>query len=109
MDLPINKVRFIMSPVGGGFGGKEGMIYQGMLALCAMKTRLPVRYVMTREEDITSTAKRHPSRTNYKIGITKDGKITYSYVPIIEHKTGNTIQIVSQEVSASVHRAWRRK
>ncbi len=29
--------------------------------------------------------------------------------PIIEHKTGNTIQIVSQEVSASVHRAWRRK
>ena len=32
-----------------------------------------------------------------------------SYVPIITHKTGNTIQIVSQEVSASVHRAWRRK
>ena len=30
---PINKVRFIMSPVGGGFGGKEDMIYQGMLAL----------------------------------------------------------------------------
>ena len=28
---PINKVRFIMSPVGGGFGGKEDMIYQGML------------------------------------------------------------------------------
>ena len=30
---PINKVRFIMSPVGGGFGGKEDMIFQGMLAL----------------------------------------------------------------------------
>ncbi len=38
---PINKVRFIMSPVGGGFGGKEDMIYQGMLALMAMKTRAP--------------------------------------------------------------------
>jgi CO/xanthine dehydrogenase Mo-binding subunit len=83
MDLPINKVRFIMSPVGGGFGGKEDMIYQGMLALCAMKTRLPVRYVMTREEDITSTAKRHPSRTNYKIGITKDGKITAVQIKMI--------------------------
>ena len=34
---------------------------------------------------------------------------TYSYVPIITHKTGNTIQIVSQAVSASVHKAWRRK
>ncbi|HLQ89239.1 MAG TPA: molybdopterin cofactor-binding domain-containing protein, partial [Xanthobacteraceae bacterium] len=57
---PINKVRFIMSPVGGGFGGKEDMIYQGMLALLAMKTGKPVRLVFTREESIASTAKRHP-------------------------------------------------
>ena len=54
-----------MSPVGGGFGGKEDMIYQGMLALLATKTRQPIKYVMTREEDIVSTAKRHPSRTKY--------------------------------------------
>ena len=33
----------------------------------------------------------------------------YSYVPIINHKTGNTIQIVSQSLSAVVHRSWRRK
>ena len=72
---PINKVRFIMSPVGGGFGGKEDMIYQGMLALMAMKTRRPVRYVYTREESIISTAKRHPSRTTLKMGLTRDGRI----------------------------------
>ena len=72
---PINKVRFIMSPVGGGFGGKEDMIFQGMLALMTMKTRRPVRYVFTREESIISTAKRHPSRTKLKMGLTKDGRI----------------------------------
>ncbi len=72
---PINKVRFIMSPVGGGFGGKEDMIYQGMLALMAMKTGRPVRLVFTREESIISTAKRHPSRTAYKMGLTSDGRI----------------------------------
>ena len=72
---PINKVRFIMSPVGGGFGGKEDMIYQGMLALMTMKTRRPVRYVYTREESIISTAKRHPSRTILKMGLTRDGRI----------------------------------
>ena len=72
---PINKVRFIMSPVGGGFGGKEDMIYQGMLALMAIKTRRPVRYVYTREESIISTAKRHPSRTTLKMGLTRDGRI----------------------------------
>jgi CO/xanthine dehydrogenase Mo-binding subunit len=73
--LPINKVRFIMSPVGGGFGGKEDMIFQGMLGLMAMKTRMPVRLVFTREESIISTAKRHPSRTHYKMGLTRDGRI----------------------------------
>jgi CO/xanthine dehydrogenase Mo-binding subunit/aerobic-type carbon monoxide dehydrogenase small subunit (CoxS/CutS family) len=72
---PINKVRFIMSPVGGGFGGKEDMIYQGMLALAAMKTRRPVRYVFTREESIVATAKRHPARIMLKMGLTKDGRI----------------------------------
>ncbi|MFZ2093471.1 MAG: molybdopterin cofactor-binding domain-containing protein [Pseudolabrys sp.] len=72
---PISKVRFIMSPVGGGFGGKEDMIYQGMLALLAMKTQRPVRLVFTREESIVSTAKRHPSRTTLRMGLTRDGRI----------------------------------
>lgn len=33
----------------------------------------------------------------------------YSYVPIIYHKTGNTIQIVDQATSKAVHKSWRRK
>jgi CO/xanthine dehydrogenase Mo-binding subunit len=75
LALPINKIRMIMSPVGGGFGGKEDMIYQGMLALLAIKTRRPVRLVFSREESIASTAKRHPSKTTLKMGLTKDGRI----------------------------------
>ena len=53
----------------------------------------------------------HPVRLElgYKTCVEHSTTQTYSYVPIIEHKTGKTIQIVSQEVSASVHRAWRRK
>ena len=48
----------------------------------------------------------HPIRLElgYKTCVKCSTTKTYSYVPIIEHKTGNTIQIVSQEVSASVHR-----
>jgi len=80
---PISKVRFIMSPVGGGFGGKEDMIYQGMLALLAMKTRAPVRLVFTREESIISTAKRHPSRTTLRMGLTGDGRILASQMTMI--------------------------
>jgi len=73
---PINKVRFIMSPVGGGFGGKEDMIYQGMLALCAMKTHRPVQLNFTREESLIASAKRHPARIHYKMGLTLNGRIT---------------------------------
>jgi aldehyde oxidoreductase len=72
---PINKVRMIMSPVGGGFGGKEDMIYQGMLALLAMKSGRPVRLVFTREESIASTAKRHPARIHYRSGFTREGRL----------------------------------
>ncbi|HEY5127678.1 MAG TPA: molybdopterin cofactor-binding domain-containing protein [Bradyrhizobium sp.] len=73
---PIAKVRFIMSPVGGGFGGKTDMIYQGMLALLAMKTQRPVRLVFTREESFISTAKRHPSRTRLRMGLMRNGRIS---------------------------------
>ncbi|WP_172330421.1 molybdopterin cofactor-binding domain-containing protein [Mangrovicoccus sp. HB161399] len=76
LGLPINKVRMVMSPVGGGFGGKEDMIYQGMLAIAAMKTMRPVQLNFTREESLVASAKRHPSRVAYKMGLTSDGRIT---------------------------------
>lgn len=76
LGLPINKVRMVMSAVGGGFGGKEDMIYQGMLAIAAMQTMRPVTLNFTREESLIASAKRHPSKVKYKMGLTKDGRIT---------------------------------
>ncbi len=83
LDLPINRVRMIMSPVGGGFGGKEDMIYQGMLAIMTLRTRRPVRLVFTREDSITSTAKRHPARISYRMGLMSDGRIVASRIKAV--------------------------
>ncbi len=83
LALPMNKVRFIMSPVGGGFGGKEDMIYQGMLALLAMKTGRPVRLVFTREELIATTAKRHPAHITYTMGFDRSGRIHASKLSMV--------------------------
>jgi nicotinate dehydrogenase large molybdopterin subunit len=80
---PINKVRFIMSPVGGGFGGKEDMIYQGMLALLAIKTGKPVRLVFTREESMAVSAKRHPARIHYRSGFMRDGRLVASSLRMV--------------------------
>ncbi len=76
LDRPVGKVRCAMSPVGGGFGGKEDMVYQGILALAAIKADAPVRLVYTREESIVSTAKRHPARIALRMGLKADGRIT---------------------------------
>jgi aerobic-type carbon monoxide dehydrogenase small subunit (CoxS/CutS family) len=75
LAMPINKVRMIMSPVGGGFGGKEDMIYQGLLALAAIKTRRPVRYVFTREESFAVTAKRESTAIQVSTGLSRDGRV----------------------------------
>jgi CO/xanthine dehydrogenase Mo-binding subunit len=48
-----------------------------------MKTERPVRLVFTREESIISTAKRHPSRTSYRMGLMRDGTIVAARIKII--------------------------
>ncbi len=83
LNRPINRIRLIMSPVGGGFGGKEDMLYQGMLALAAIRTGRPVRYVFTREESFLASAKRHPFRIRYRMGLRKDGRIVATSMHMI--------------------------
>ena len=83
LDMPVNRVRMIMSPVGGGFGGKEDMHYQGILALAVLKCRRPVRYVFTREESIIASAKRHPFSIKYQLGLNRDGLIQASKIHML--------------------------
>jgi nicotinate dehydrogenase large molybdopterin subunit len=55
----------------------------GHAGAAAMKTGRPVRLVFTREESIASTAKRHPSRTRYRMGLMRDGRIVASEITMI--------------------------
>ena len=53
----------------------------------------------------------HPIRVkyNYKTCVTCSSVARVASAPITNHKTGNTIQIVSQEQSIAIHKAGRRK
>ena len=53
----------------------------------------------------------HPVRQKYgyKTCVSCSNTERVASAPLTNHKAGNTIQIVSQAVSASVHKAWRRK
>ena len=73
--LAPEKVRVFCERVGGGFGGKQEMFVEDILALAALKTGRPVKLELTREEQFISTSTRHPMRVTVKAGADKDGKL----------------------------------
>ncbi len=77
LDLPKHLVTVVQCATGGGFGGKEDVpsIVAGHAALLAWKTRRPVRMIYSREEDIRTMSKRHPSISRIRIGADSSGKL----------------------------------
>lgn len=77
LNLPMNKVEVDVLRLGGGFGGKEDQAtaWACMTALAAFKLKRPVKLILNRQEDMRMTGKRHPYSSDFKIGLTKEGKI----------------------------------
>ena len=76
-NLPEDKIRIIQTETGGGFGGKEEYptMIAGHAALLSWKSGKPVKIIYDRAEDMVATTKRHPSRTQHKTAVDKNGKI----------------------------------
>ncbi len=73
-------VRVIQLPIGGGFGGKEDVPSEicARLAVLALKCQRPARLILSREEDMIYSSKRHPMRLSYRMGCDNDGKIKFA-------------------------------
>lgn len=76
LGIDEQKIRVKLVPNGGGFGGKEDLSVQGQTALFAWLLKRPVKVVLTRQESIRVHPKRHPIVMDYKVGVSKEGKIT---------------------------------
>jgi len=76
LGLPEEKVRVILVPNGGGFGGKEDLSVQGHAALFAFLLQRPVKLTLSRGESIRLHPKRHPVFMDISIGADKTGKLT---------------------------------
>jgi len=83
LGLTLDKVRVILVPNGGGFGGKEDLTVQGHAALMAMLLQLPVKVKLTRDESIIMHPKRHPIWMDYHIGCDDKGKLTFVKVRFV--------------------------
>jgi CO/xanthine dehydrogenase Mo-binding subunit len=75
VNLPSNRLHFIGGTVGGGFGGKVDSMTEPLAILAAMLTGKPVRFVMTREEEMAFCSPRGAERHYIKDGVMRDGRI----------------------------------
>ena len=77
LGIPLHKVIAEVRRMGGGFGGKESQAaaLSCMAAIFAYRTQRPVKYRMTRQDDMVQTGKRHDFWTEYNVGFDNEGKL----------------------------------
>jgi len=75
LQWPLNKLKFVGGTVGGGFGGKVDTAAETVCALLALKSRKPVKWRWTREEEFLCSSTRAPWHIEIADALTKDGWI----------------------------------
>ncbi|MDR1193025.1 MAG: xanthine dehydrogenase family protein molybdopterin-binding subunit [Peptococcaceae bacterium] len=87
LGVPRAKIRIVQQTVGGSFGGKEELLglTASRAALLAQATDCPVKMVMSREQSIIASTKRHPFLLKYKVGVNNDGRLQAFQAELIEN------------------------
>ncbi len=75
-ELSPDTVRVFTARVGGGFGGKQELVTEDLVALAVLRTGRAVQYEFTREDEFTIASPRHPMRVSVTLGATSDGTLT---------------------------------
>jgi putative selenate reductase molybdopterin-binding subunit len=75
-DLRPDQLRVFCKRVGGGFGGKQEVISEDLVALAALDTGRPVCLEFTRADEFTTASPRHPMKITVKLGARADGTLT---------------------------------
>ena len=83
LDLPVEDVRIVQVPPGGGFGGKEDLSVQHHAALAALLCERPVNVTLSRDESIRIHPKRHAMQVEMSIGCDENGNLTFCDAALI--------------------------
>ncbi|CAL4073724.1 unnamed protein product, partial [Meganyctiphanes norvegica] len=77
LDTEVSSVNISVRRIGGGFGGKISRcsLVASAAALCAWKTRCPVRMTLTLNEAMALTGGREPFLAKYKVGFGSNGRL----------------------------------
>ncbi|MGX7681410.1 molybdopterin-dependent oxidoreductase [Jatrophihabitans sp. DSM 45814] len=81
--LPRDQVRVYTTRLGGGFGGKQEMFTEDIVALAALRTGRPVQLELTREEQFVATSTRHPMQIDVTVAADQAANLTAIRVEIV--------------------------
>ncbi|WP_104194846.1 molybdopterin-dependent oxidoreductase [Cryobacterium sp. M25] len=70
------RLRVFTARVGGGFGGKQEILTEDIVALAVLKTGRPVQYEFSRSDEFTLSPARHPMRIDVTLGADDAGRLT---------------------------------
>ncbi|MEA2026083.1 MAG: xanthine dehydrogenase family protein molybdopterin-binding subunit, partial [Chloroflexota bacterium] len=76
LDLPLAKVRVYAPDPGGGFGGKQNIKLEPLVAFMALETGRPVRLVLTLDESFQAN-RRVSAEVTVRSGFDRDGHILF--------------------------------
>ena len=100
VGLEVKDIRVIKPRIGGGFGAKQEMLLEDIVAHLAIATRRPVRLELTREEEFWASRTRHPQTITFRSGVDADGNLVAQDMKVIANTGaygthGYTVQAVS--------------
>ena len=75
LNVPFNKIRVIKPRIGGGFGGKQEVITEPLVAWATLKTGRPVKLLLNRKEEFLFGRSRHPFSVKLRLGFSTSGRL----------------------------------
>ena len=83
LDLPRERLRVFTKRVGGGFGGKQEIFTEDLVAIAVLRIGKPVSYEMSRQEEFVRSTVRHPMRVQVTLGASAAGTLTAMKVAVL--------------------------
>jgi CO/xanthine dehydrogenase Mo-binding subunit len=76
LQVPEANVRIVVPLLGGGFGAKCDLHFEGQVAALARAARRPVKLVFSRQEDFVAIAQRREGIVmEFETGVTREGRL----------------------------------
>jgi probable selenate reductase molybdenum-binding subunit len=76
LEIPVSRIHVVKPRIGGGFGAKQEVLIEDIVALLTLRTGRPVYFELSRGEEFISSRTRHSMVIKLKTGVLKNGTLT---------------------------------